>query len=383
MKPLCEHIRLTGLGAEKQISALQQMGYTLYDIRRLDIRTVEFGYAKTYSDEIRAYLSQRGFICTLLPPRGKAKKLLNFQLHYPLIVFFLCMLLILSLSMQYVWKIDVNGAGMYLGEIRSFLREENIHAGRIMASIDLKSLTEKLTYRLPRIAWVHASFKGLTLSIDITQGVPMPPIDTDGGNGNIIASQNGIIESIEVYAGTAAVKSGDTVKAGDVLIYGHERRSSDTLTSVRARGKVLACTYLKESAAISALSYQTHRTGNKASQIYLHFPGFSFTVSAIPAYLTTEHESVFYPLGGAWLPVRIEWRTVYETYLETISPDENALKTEVARLSMQKLSFLLSENDEIIDKWLDYSMIEGGIILATATAEVRTDIAIFSPETPD
>lgn len=383
MKPVCEHIRLQGLGAEKQLSSLQIMGYTLYDVRRVDIRTVEFGYAKKDSDVIRAHLTDRGFVCTLLPPRNTAKRLADFKALYPLTIFSLCMLILLSFSMQFIWHVDINSAGAYIGEVRSFLKEEDVHAGCLRENIDLKSLTEKLTQRLPRVAWVHAGFKGLTLSIDVIQGVPMPQIETAGSNGNIIAAQDGVIESVHVYAGTAAVSPGDTVKAGDILIYGHERSSNETLISVRARGKVMARTFIKASASVDTAAFQTHRTSNSVQQVYIHFPGFSFTPNSAPNYLTSEFESVYSSFGGAWLPVQIEKRTIYETYFESISPDENALKAECARLSAQNLTLFLAENDEIIDKWLDYSMIEGGIILATATAEVRRDIARFSPETPD
>ena len=383
MRPACEHIRLQGLGAEKQLTALQKMGYTLRDIRRSDVRTVEFGYEKKHAEAIRAYLLQRGFTCTLLPPRGTAKDLERFRRHYPLTVLSLCMLLCLSIAMQFIWRIDIRGAGAYIGEVRAFLQEENIHPGRSMESIQLKEISEKLTYRLPRVAWVRASFKGLTLSIDVTQGVPMPDIESAGGNGHLLAAQDGVIESIAVYAGTPAVRAGDTVQAGDILIYGHERGSGETLTSVRARGEVIARTYVTESAAISAASYQSHRTGNCAKQIYFQFPFFSFSPSPAPDYLISEYESTFCPLGSAWLPVYIERRTVYETYLENTPPDTAALQAEAARLAMQKLLLSCAKNDEIIDKWLDYSMIEGGTILATATAEVRADIGLFSPETPD
>lgn len=383
MRPVCEHIRLQGLGVEKQLTALQKMGYTLCDVRRMDIRTIEFGYEKKHGDDIRAYLTQRGFTCTLLPPRGAAKHLSSFRTFYPLTVFSLCMLLILSISMQFIWRVDINGAGAYIGEVRAFLQEENIRPGRSMESINLKSLSEKLTYRLPRVAWVRASFKGLTLAIDVTQGVPMPDIETNGGNGNLIALQDGVIESIAVYAGTAAVKAGDTVQKGDILIYGHERGSNETLTPVRARGKVIARTYIEESAAISTASYQSCRTGNFKEQIYFHLPSFSFSFTPAPAYLTSEYESAITPLGGAWLPIYMEKRLVYEVYLEQNTPDMTVLQAEAARLAMQKLLLLCGENDEIIDKWLDYSMIEGGTILATATAEVWADIGLFSPETPD
>ena len=102
-----------------------------------------------------------------------------------------------------------------------------------------------------------------------------------------------------------------------------------------------------------------------------------------PSYLTEEFESSYLPVGGAWIPLQVEKRTVFELYLQQEAPDEAAIKAEAARLSLQNLLLKCSKNDEIIDKWLYYSMIEGGILSATVTAQVLTEIGLFSPETPE
>ena len=377
------YIRITGLGIEKQLSQLQNNGFTLCDIRRIDLRTMEFACRKRDSAGILEYLSKRGFSCNVLPPRGTAKTLQMLKDRTPLIIFLLSALFALSCAMRCIWRIEIVGAGPYIGEVRAFLQEESIFPGTVSDRISLKDLSARLTQRLPRVAWVRASFEGLTLKIAVTQGVPMPEIETQGGNGSVIAARDGVIESIAVYAGTAAVKPGDTVKAGDILIHGYERTSNEALIPVRARGKITALTYLTESASVSAKACETLRTGNRQTVTILHFPFFSCTVTDTPDYLTNEYESQFLPLGGAWIPVKIERRTVHEVYFSQQSPDENTLRAQAARLSMQKLLLLCAENDEIIDKWLYYSMIEGDFLSATVTAQIRTEIGIFSPETPE
>lgn len=102
MRPLCQHIRLQGLGAEKQLTRLQQMGYTLYDIRRIDLRTIELGFPVAASSTILSFLQERGFTCTPLPARSTLKQLLFLKSRTPLLIFFCCTLLLLSFSMRYV-----------------------------------------------------------------------------------------------------------------------------------------------------------------------------------------------------------------------------------------------------------------------------------------
>lgn len=383
MKPLCQHIRIEGLGAERQLVYLQRQGYTLYDIKRIDLRRMEFGFPCRDSEKILSLLRERGFVCHPLPARGYAKKLQVFKSQTPLLCFILCVLFALSVAMRFLWRIEITGAGAYIGEVRAYLAENNLRVGRLIDSVDTKVIANDLTFRLPRVAWVRATIDGLTLRIDVTEGVPTPQIETDGANGNIIARCDGVVESIAVYAGTAAVKIGDSVKTGDILIYGHERGKDEALVSVRARGAITGRTYISETASVSASVYHSHRTGRETQVLYAHLPFLQLPLTSTPNYLISEYESEFLPVGGAWLPLQIEKRTVFETYLEEDFADEDALKAEVSRLCLQKLITNCAKNDEIIDKWLYYSMIEGGILSATVKAEVRTELGLFSPETPE
>jgi len=383
MKFLKEYFSVRGISAERQLSKLESMGFTLYDVRRTGARSVEFGADKTHAEQICLFFQERGFECTPLPPRGLNKKLQALQLHSPLLILSLVTLFFLSFSMRFIWKIDVSGAGAYAGEVRAFLAENGIRIGMRIDAVNTNALADQLTYRLPRIAWVHARIQGMTLQIDITQGVPAPEIVSHGPPGNIVAGRSGTIENIHVYAGTAAVGAGDHVTAGDVLIYAFEQGKDGINVPVRARGTVIASSYITENASVSAHNFQSERTGRTARQTVIHLPGCSLPLTSGPDFLTSEFESVFQRAGSSWFPVIIEKRTVFELAISETAPDNSHLQAESARLAMQKLLLSVGENDEIVDKWLDYSMIEGGIIVATVRAWIRSDIAVSSPETPD
>ena len=188
-------------------------------------------------------------------------------------------MILLLLSLQFVWHIEIDGAGIYQGEVRALLREQNIHPGVLRASIDTQALCDALLYRLPHIAWARAQVRGVTLQIDITQGIPTPKIESSGAVGNIIAAQDGVIVHIDVYSGTAAVKAGDTIRAGDVLIYGRERNSLDgEVRSVHARGTVMAQVYLQAEADLPAFETRSNPTGNMALQRVFASPWVSYAL---------------------------------------------------------------------------------------------------------
>ena len=71
------------------------------------------------------------------------------------------------------------------------------------------------------------------------------------------------------------------------------------------------------------------------------------------------------------------------TLLEKTQRDASAVQAEAGLLATRLLMAACDQNDEIIDEFLNFSIIEGKTILATATAELVTDIGRFSPGISD
>lgn len=376
-------LRIEGLGLDSLLARIRNEGFRLYDVQRIRPNAVTFSCETSSFAALKELALARGFAVSVLPPKGLSLKLERIRARRAAVITAAVFFILLVFSLQFVWRIEIIGAGSYIGEVRAYLAQAGIHTGMRRSDIDITTLCDALTWRLPQVAWVRAEHQGLALLIEITQGIPQPGVEDVGTTGNIIAGRDGIIESLSVYAGTPAVKIGDTVKRGDLLISGYEKRESGVTVPVRARGTVKARTYVSESAVLAGSSYRSERTGRSTSRISVCLPYFRFSLTQSPHYLTSEHESSRLAFACPWLPVWFEKETIYEVYLESEAADLSALQTEAGRLAMQKLLLRCGGNDEIIDKWLDYSMIEGGNILAAATAEVLADIALFSPQTPD
>ena len=299
-------------------------------------------------------------------------------------IFALISCIITFVLLQFIWRIEISGAGVYKGEINRWLAEQEIMPGVLRRSVPLKTLCDDLLFRLPRIAWVRAEVQGVTLKINVTEGVPMPDLISPERSGDIIAACDGVIRSIEVYSGTACVSPGDTVLSGQVLIQGAERGKLDSESqTAAAKGKILARTWQSADAAVKTVSYISVPTGNNASSFQLKTPWFSVFPEQSPDYLTQEIETRSIPLGGAWFPLWAEKTTYTEIYLEESPRDIEEAKREAGQLAMRKLLLKCAKNDEIIDKHIIFSMIEEDTVQATATAELIADIGRFSPQIPD
>ena len=154
------------------------------------------------------------------------------------------MIYILSL---FVWQIDIDGNCKYTDAlILQALAQMDVKTGCRKSEIDLPEIEEELRIMYNEITWVSASITGTKLQIELREGDLKISGSSGGGqtgnvkrvenrennpktqNGesetdlpaNLVADEDAIITNLVVRRGTVAVRYGDEVKKGDVLIEG-------------------------------------------------------------------------------------------------------------------------------------------------------------------
>ena len=154
------------------------------------------------------------------------------------------MIYILSL---FVWQIDIDGNRKYTDAlILQALSQMNVRTGCRKSEINLQGIEEELRIMYNEITWVSASIAGTKLQIELREGDLKISGSSGGGqtgnvkrvenrennpktqNGesetdlpaNLVADEDAIITNLVVRRGTVAVRYGDEVKKGDVLIEG-------------------------------------------------------------------------------------------------------------------------------------------------------------------
>lgn len=134
---------------------------------------------------------------------------------------FFCLFLLWFLS-RFLWSVEVTGNQQLTEDmIQDFLQKQGVHYGMFLSEIPTKDIKANLRQEYDNINWVSVSIEGTKLSIRMKENdveEVKEPIFTGGTN--IIAQEDGLVESIFVRTGTAKVKEGDEVKKGDVLIEG-------------------------------------------------------------------------------------------------------------------------------------------------------------------
>ncbi len=287
--------------------------------------------------------------------------------------------LVLTITLfQFVWRVEIIGAGEYRADIEAWLAEKGLGAGTPKQAVDSAALEGELIWRYPDTAWFHVYVYNVTLVVEATKGVPMPALP-DGIPRDVIAERDGIIFSIASYAGTPKVKAGDIVKKGQVLIEGVERGRDEALTPVTARGEVIARCWRSQTVIGSLYEYESGETGRESVCTRLVSPWLTYPQRPqTPDFLAYNTYISSIPVVGCFFPLEYQILTFREVWQEERLRDGNEVRRQTVSAAEARLLSALKGYD-IIDKWTDYCMIEGGKISATATAEYLADIGGGTP----
>lgn len=130
------------------------------------------------------------------------------------------MLLVYMLSLR-VWDISFSGQSVYTEErLLKYLDSIHVYAGMEKRKVDCQKIEEQIRLKYPDIGWVSAELKGSKLSIAMVETNMPVPATTRKKAGHLVASHDGIVETMVTRKGKPMVKVGDKVKKGDVLISG-------------------------------------------------------------------------------------------------------------------------------------------------------------------
>lgn len=142
-----------------------------------------------------------------------------------------------------VWTVEVNGNEKVSDEqILTVFQDLGVRSGVRKSKMNIDKLQADGLKKLPELSWLAVNVKGSSAVIEVRERVPKPKMDEAGEPRNLVAVCNGQIASVEVYEGKAAVKRGDEVLKGELLVSGIITNYDSSVMLCCARGRVTAYT---------------------------------------------------------------------------------------------------------------------------------------------
>ena len=364
--------QVSGLSLEKLLNAAQKQGIVFKRVKREKNRSLTVVSSLRAYRAFRQLAQEKGYQVSPAKPLGLLRLGDRLLRRMGLLAGALLGTALLIWALGYVWAVRVENAGPYAGEVRLYLQEAGIGPGVRRSAVHLDALREGLEWRLPQVKWVRTEWAGVVLRVRLEQGVPPPDVGEEAP-GDLVAGEDGLLLRLTTFAGTPAASAGDFVRAGQVLIRGEERGADGRLIPVAARGEAIARLWVSAQAKAEMLETASHPTGRETELRLVAAPFGEWSGTEEPDYLTWDRERTVLPLGGAWAPLWLIRETRKEVFL---SREPRSLE-EVKREGAQKAIFALNQalvGQEVVDKWINFSMIERDTITVTATAEIRRDI---------
>ena len=367
-------LRLEGLGAEKLINELWKENTPLLHIGRSRKRGVEVTVDQVHFRRTEEMAREKGFQVTVLNGGWQQKIKEGLKRHWALWAGFILGGIMAGLSLTYVWQVEIINAGKYAGEVRLFLEEKGIRPGIRQKDVNRAALQEELLWRLPDVKWAFVKMDGVKVLISLEEGVAA---DKEKKNAlDVVAAEDGVLERVTVFSGTAVCRAGDTVQKGQVLIRGEETGKGGEIRQVQAKGEAIARVWVREEIRMPTEEMVTHPTGKEAERILFQTPLGVYTWSEEPDFLMADREYTLLPLPGAWVPVTVVRERFLECSGEWVERDAQEVAGEAEKAAAEALVRAWPETADI-DKSIKISMIERGIIEVVASAELTKDIAQY------
>lgn len=154
----------------------------------------------------------------------------------------LCFCLIVFCSGRVVWDVRVEGNRRLSDrEVIDGLRVCGLRIGSVISELDTTALENRMLIESDEISWISVNLRGTVAHVEIRE-TEFPPEEEEFIASNLIAAEDGQIEWLEDVRGNVAVKVGDVVGKGELLVGGLYETADGTLRYARAHGKVLART---------------------------------------------------------------------------------------------------------------------------------------------
>ena len=226
------------------------------------------------------------------------------------LVALIIILVALYVSSNYVWNIEIQiEDNLQLENIEKDIEESGLKVGMRKSKVNIEEIVNKIRLKRDDISWIGINLKGTNAIVKAVKAKEAPEIIDEKDYCNIVAKKAGTITQIIAQNGTAQVKVGDQVEAGQVLIQGTMEGKYTGIRYVHSLGEVKAIVQYTKSDRIPLKEEKNVETGNKETKYKINFNkiqiNFYKTLSKFKIYDTIEEEKKFKVFSNLYLPISV------------------------------------------------------------------------------
>ena len=354
------------LNTERLLNLFWTKNIRVYKVKKKDVATLVLEIDYLDYAVVREHVEKMGGRIKIIKSNGLVFFLGNIKRKLSLAVggvMFLCIIYYLS---TYIWAVEVDvQQNIPPFEIRKQLNSIGIRPGISKQSIDVKEIEKQLENISSEILWLRVRIEGSTLKVVVEEKIN-PPQEQEYEYGNLVATMEGEIKRVYTFAGRAKVKSGQLVKAGDVVIEGIDGIEGGEYI-LPPRGIVIANTFYEKSMNIKVNGTTLESSGERDSDIYISI--FGKKIYLKKAIKDFEHYDKIELSGKIFNKVLYYERVEKDINLS----EDDAIESAIDGLEKSLLNDL-SRDAKVVDKLVDKEMKDKENLLVKVVFVVEQNI---------
>lgn len=351
---------MEGYFAERFINMCTQKNIFLWNTRKMgsavfkcNILIHDFKKIKPIAKKTKCRVtikSKKGL--PFLFERYKKRKMLA-----ALLIFFIVFLIAIS---NFVWYIDIECDGQIdTNEIMKILNKNGLEIGKLKKDVDTNKVIRNLRYEREDLAWAGVTFNGTNAKVKLVKAEEKPEIIKPEEYCNIVSDRDGIITKINVQNGLPAVKVGDFIKKGTVLVNGWLEGKYTGIRYVHAVADIEAKVWYSKKERINKKQEISTRTGNEEKKYSIKFNNFEInlfkTLSKFQNYDTIESNKKLKVFFDYYLPIEVKTTQIFETNIQQVSYSVNEIKNLYIPKIEAELEEKIRNKEMVIDKQVNIS----------------------------
>lgn len=245
-------------------------------------------------------------------------------------------LLCLYMFSNIIWRIDVIAPTQNITQdVLTLYYKNGFCAGAVFAQEKNQNIIQQIFMNVDNVGYVTSNFYKGILTCKVDARVNIMPYLENQQSGNITATQDGVIEKLEVYTGFSNAQIGQSVQKGQLLVSSTYIDRNGTLQQVMPRAFIQAhCVKYYQAQVLFDKTMQM-RTGEFTDRVVIKLLNRDFTVKKESAagFEDFETERTFEAVNifGFRMPLTIETTRYYFTQPVTIAKDKQSACTAAKR----------------------------------------------------
>ncbi|MBR0508116.1 MAG: sporulation protein YqfD [Clostridia bacterium] len=362
-------IQIEGDFIASYLRSLSNAGVPLWNVRRMQDGSVLARIPSSRFRDLKKLNNKRKIRVHIVHRGGLPFLLRRMQLRPVLLWGGIASLIAMFVLSRRIWLIRIEGnARIESDEILALLSEHSLTVGSVPEGPVLITASNDLSARIRDAAWIGLDREGITLKVTVKEARPISAKKTDRVPYDVRAEKDGVVTRVSVMRGQAAVKPGDRVKQGDVLISGTVRYK-DASYETSADGVVYAAIRYEANCIVPTTVREANETGNTETVCVLRVGPWEVFRSkpSFELYRMGDFES---KTASLLLPVYTERATAYELVLGERSLEQTEAE-ELAFMRARELAFeCIPKDASILNQYASLRTVNG----------VRTAFIIITAE---